>query len=326
MRKQVRGNAKVLAVATRKGGQHKTTISRIVAHGLALQGYAVCALEFDDNPRWFELETGLRRRSTVKLDNLRTTHALFGDTAFDPTQVMFEVDTADALARVPSLSKDRVAQIACDRGWRQPAPFLFLPGSEALQNKDIEFGSRMMQERGFQPSTQLVKAFAYLRPQFDFIICDTPPSLTFVQQNVLAVADGVAIVMGFSTASINDYDRTKDAVRRARQICLDLRLPLPELLGVIYSGYNAQERDVRALHDLLYTAYTQTHENPDVKGEREPAWVSDPQLGFLPADEKNVPLAEAAHKHTVLTYVPTCDYARAGYELVETVKQALLAL
>src|SRR5262249_15065375 len=120
-------------------------------------------------------------------------------------------------------------------------------------------------------------------------------------------------VVGFSTASINDYDRTRDAFRRARQTCADLRLPVPELLGVIYSGYNRELPDV---HGILYNAYTRTHEDPDRPGTQESPWVTDLELGFLQTDEKDVARAEAAKSHTMLTFAPTSEYADAAWQLV----------
>lgn len=150
-----------ITVANFKGGVSKTTTAAALAQGLSLRGHKVLVIDCDPQ------------------GSLTTLFGVLPDT---------EVDEADTILPLCAGETESVMSAVQKTYWEgidliAAAPLLF--------NAEFLLPSRQKTERGFAFWRVLDDGLTAARDEYDVIIIDTPPSLSYITINALIAADGV---------------------------------------------------------------------------------------------------------------------------------------
>ncbi len=150
-----------ITVANFKGGVSKTTTAAALAQGLSLRGHKVLVIDCDPQ------------------GSLTTLFGVLPDT---------EVNEADTILPLCAGEADSVMSAVQKTYWEgidliAAAPLLF--------NAEFLLPSRQKTERGFAFWRVLDDGLTAARDEYDVIIIDTPPSLSYITINALIAADGV---------------------------------------------------------------------------------------------------------------------------------------
>jgi chromosome partitioning protein len=152
-----------IAIANFKGGVSKTTSAMILAQGLSLRGHRVLAIDIDPQ------------------GSLTTLHGVLPETDVTVEKTLsplFHGQADDVSSAISGTYWDGIDLIAA-------APFLFsaefaLP---SMQIRDTSAKFWDVLHAGMEP----------IRDEYDIIIIDTPPSLSYVTINGLWAADGIVV-------------------------------------------------------------------------------------------------------------------------------------
>ena len=145
--------ARVVALANQKGGVGKTTTAVNLGAYLAYAGKRVLLLDMDPQAN---------ATSSLGLDKNALTRSVY-----------------DAL-----VGSEPVSRLVCLTAY---AGLDLLPASPALAGAQVELVNMAGRE------TRLRRALEPLRPRYDYVLIDTPPSLGMLTVNALTAADGVLI-------------------------------------------------------------------------------------------------------------------------------------
>lgn len=342
-RKKIPHQARVLALASVKGGPGKSTMVEVLASGLALHGFAVLVVEVEYNTRLTHTLTGVRGRegrgaalpapaaaalgvpsgdAADTFDLNETTWLLFTRPHLAETMEPVQIGLPDLMQRIPALSKPAVDQVIGQRAWRNPAVLEFVPGTTRLRDLDnrgfLESASSgSIQD--FDPVTQLARGLEALRGRYDFIVLDTPPVAGLVQRNALCACDYIIPVVDFDPDSYEDFLRTDTFIASVRAINRSMKLPEPQVLGVVYNKFDADFADNDV---LLLKAYTEGHFASPDSDEVVPPLIYYPQLGLVREDRRTIIRGHQQRK-PLHVFAPTSPIGNDAYAFVEVTERML---
>ncbi|MEX3555538.1 MAG: AAA family ATPase [Burkholderia gladioli] len=163
------GQGKVIAVANFKGGVTKTTMSTILAQGLALRrGRRVCHIDLDPQGSATTLY-GINPHAEV--DASQTIMPLVEAYL---NQQPFDMSTLPQATYWPNLD--------------------LIPSSTELFNAEFMLPARASAgSRGERFENVLHEGLESLRDEYDYIILDTAPTLSYLTINAIFAADGVIV-------------------------------------------------------------------------------------------------------------------------------------
>jgi chromosome partitioning protein len=187
--------ARIIAIANQKGGVAKTTTAINLAASLALADQQVLVVDMDPQAN---LTSGLGLKN----------QAGPGGTVYD------------AITGEDTRHGDRIVRSMIDR-------LFVMPADRNLTGAEIELVSLPERER------RLERVLTPLRPAFDYILIDSPPSLGLLTLNALVAADSVLIPLNCEYFALEGIAELVSTIRRVRG-ALNPRLDIEGVLLTMY--------------------------------------------------------------------------------------------
>jgi len=120
-----------------------------------------------------------------------------------------------------------------------PAGYDLLPANAELTTAEVQL---LQQEEG---GVSLKKELAALKPQYDFILIDCPPSLNMLTVNALAAAQGVIIPVQCEYYALEGLSSLMETIQQIGG-GINPELQVEGLLRTMYDPRNSLTRDVSA--------------------------------------------------------------------------------
>lgn len=199
-------SARIIAMANQKGGVGKTTTTINLAAGLAELGQKILIVDFDP-------QGGCALGLGIEPANLELSvyNALLDRSC----------DTADVIMKtsVPNLD--------------------LLPSNIDLSAAELMLVSEVAREQA------LMRVLSPLRPKYDFILIDCPPSLGLLTINALTAADGVLIPLETEYYALRGMGLLMDSIERIRER-LNPSLHVDGILATMYDSRTVHGNEVLA--------------------------------------------------------------------------------
>jgi chromosome partitioning protein len=166
-----------IAIANFKGGVGKTSTAAHLSQYFALHGYRTLAIDLDAQA------------------SLTTLFGLLPDS---------EIDTETTALPYLEGRIDTLAGSVRQTYWHG---LDLIPANLALYGAEFSLANRQNTEENFRFYSTLSEGLKTIRDNYDVIIIDTPPSLSYVTTNALFAADGIIVpvppaMMDFASASL----------------------------------------------------------------------------------------------------------------------------
>lgn len=215
-----------IGVAFFKGGVTKTTSTMVLAQGLSLLGHRVLSIDLDPQ------------------GSLSTLHGLIPeeieeDLTLGPLFQGIQTDVRYAIQKTYWPNID------------------LIPSSASLFAAEFYLPTRQINNRGFQFWNVLNLALDAVRDEYDVILIDTPPALSYMTINAFFAADGMIIPM-----TPNMLDVASSA--QFWNLFLDLASKISEnqatpktydFVNVLLSRVNNQESTTRVVREWIHQVY-----------------------------------------------------------------------
>jgi chromosome partitioning protein len=215
----------VLAIANFKGGVGKTSTTVHLAQYFALRGYRTLAIDLDAQA------------------SLTTLFGLLPDS---------EVPTEETA--LPFLEGSETTLPVRKTHW----PRLdLIPANLSLYGAEFALANRQNTEAGFRFYRALSLGLEPLLPNYDIVVIDTPPSLSYVTMNALYAATGLLVpvppaMMDFASANLffsllADILKTVDTAEGGKKVY--------DFLGLLISQYEPGNVIHQTIHDWVRAAF-----------------------------------------------------------------------
>jgi chromosome partitioning protein len=186
--------AAVITVANFKGGVAKTFTTSSLAQYLAMRGYRTLAIDLDPQG---SLTTTFGLNPATQVDDWQTILPYF----YGRTMVEAEGNTWPASLResIQSTYWHGLDLVAANLN---------------LYSGDFALGIRR-DEPGFQFHRPLLDAIETIRSEYDVIVVDTPPALSFSTSTAIAAADGLVIP---APAAMMDFESARYFLKLTKEV------------------------------------------------------------------------------------------------------------
>ena len=205
-------SARILSIANQKGGVGKTTTAINLATALALEGRRVLLVDMDPQSN---MTSGVGAKGQ-RAPGGTVYEALTSD----------DVDAADFVIASPQIEN-----------------LFVMPADRNLTGAEIDLVTLDHRE------SRLKRVLDALRPRFDFVFIDTPPSLGLLTLNALVAADAVLIPLNCEYFALEGL---ADLVATLRRVRASLN-PTLDIAGVVMTMHDERTnlgqqvaRDIRA--------------------------------------------------------------------------------
>jgi chromosome partitioning protein len=221
------GKAVTIGIAFFKGGVTKTTTTMTLAQGLSLLGHRVLNIDMDPQ------------------GSLTALHGLLPDS---------EIEDEDTLGPLFHNEHQDVRYAIRKTYW--PGIDL-IPAASAMFSAEFSLPAQQMRDRNFEFWDVLNKGLEPVRDEYDVILIDTPPSLSYMTINAFFAADGMIIPM---TASMLDLVSSAQFWSLFSDLASSIskRLPNPkqyDFINILLSKINNNDTTTRAVRDWISTVY-----------------------------------------------------------------------
>ena len=199
-------SARIIAMANQKGGVGKTTTTLSLGAALADMGHRILVVDFDP-----------------------------------------QGGCAIGLGVEPGALDLSIYDALLDRNCRVEDVVLKtqIPGLDLLpSNIDLSAAELMLVQEVAREQT-LMRVLAPLRPAYDYIYVDCPPSLGLLTINALTAADGVIVPLECQYYALRGMALLIDSIERVRER-LNPRLQIDGILATMYDSRTLHAREVRA--------------------------------------------------------------------------------